>query len=112
MISGRQNKLLIIRFIKVNNIYHIVVTKKRSHSTARLDCIGKIGQHKPYTFCRINFTKLTKYLLEKNVLFSTPFAKFMGIDTAHLRHGKIPQYKKSLSIRDHKPFQISKFKNK
>jgi hypothetical protein len=108
MISGRQNKLLVIRFIKVNNIHHIVVTKKRSHSTARLDCIGKIGEHKPYTFCRINFTKLTKYLLEKNILFSIPFAKFMGIDTAHLQHGKMPKYKKLLPIQDYKPFKISR----
>jgi len=88
MISGRQNKLLVIRFIKVNNIHHIVVTKKRSHSTARLDCIGKIGEHKPYTFCRINFTKLTKYLLEKKYFIQYPVCQIHGY-----RHGTFTAWK-------------------
>lgn len=78
--TGRKNKLLVIRLLKVNNIHYIVVTKQHSRGISRLDSIGKIGQHCTYAFCRIDFKKLNKYLIEKNIMFTSAFAKIMGLD--------------------------------
>jgi hypothetical protein len=84
---GRLNKELIIRLIKTGNArsYDIIVTRKRSAGDSRLDKIGSVTTHAPYSWVKVDFNKLQKYLLEKNVKIATSVAKILGLDDMHLR---------------------------
>jgi hypothetical protein len=83
---GRENKHFIVRLLKVplksfgTPVYHIVVAKKRSKPTSRLDRLGSVAFKKPYSFLRIDITKLTKYLLNKNVKIANNVWKVLGLD--------------------------------
>lgn len=79
---GRQNKNIVIRLLKVTEppVYHIIVTRKRSKSNARIDRIGSIASKKPYAFLKLDIKKLTKYLLEKNVTIAATVWKYLNLD--------------------------------
>lgn len=92
---GRQNKDLILRLLKVNNepIYHIVVTRKRSKSTARLDRIGSISPRTKISMLKIDHKKLNKYLMLKNVKMTPCVAKVLNLDVNILLNQKNSGYK-------------------
>jgi len=79
---GRLNQQLIIRLLKVTNApyYHIIVTRKRSAGVSRLDRIGSIAAHAPYSWVKVDFNKLQKYLLEKNVKIAQSVVNVFGLD--------------------------------
>jgi len=79
---GRQNKNLILRLLKFNNepIYHIVVTRKRSKGTSRLDRIGSISPRTKISVLKLDYRKLNKYLVEKNVKITESVAKVLNLD--------------------------------
>jgi len=89
---GRQNNNIIVRLLKINEnpLYHIIITRKRSKATSRLDLIGYVGQKKNYTFLKIDFTKLTKYLCTKNIHFSKAVLNLLNLDCIHIKYLKIP----------------------
>lgn len=79
---GRQNKNLILRLLKVNNdpIYHIVVTRKRSKGTSRLDRVGSISPRRKISVLKLDYNKLNKYLIEYNVKITESVAKALNLD--------------------------------
>jgi ribosomal protein S16 len=83
---GRRNKDLIIRLIQITPkpTYHIIVTRKRSKATSRLDCIGYVKPRTNIAYIRLDITKLTKYLVQKNVKLSATFWKVLNLDLSIL----------------------------
>jgi ribosomal protein S16 len=69
---GRQQKNLTIRLLKITEdpIYHIVVTRKRSKNTSRIDRLGVLSPRFPITILKIDIKKLHKYLVEKEIKIS------------------------------------------
>jgi hypothetical protein len=81
-----KNKDLVIRLLKGSlkrrdrskNIYYIVVAKRRSKQTSRLDKLGTVAYRECYSFLKIDIKKLTKYLVDKNVKIAKNVWKVLG----------------------------------
>ncbi len=83
---GRQNKNLVLRMLKVplksfsRPVYQIVLARKRSKPTSRLDKVGILAYKKPYSFLKIDIRKLNKYLVNRNVKVAQNVWKVLGLD--------------------------------
>ncbi len=94
---GRQQKNLIIRLVKLKNnntVYHIIITRKRSHGKSMLDKIGEftIIPAKQYAYLKINRKKLSTYLYH-GITMSKAFLKVIGIESNILEFYNNPNKK-------------------
>ena len=85
--TGRKRKLLVLRLIRYKTRFDLIVTRKGGPSYSRLDKIGTIAlrddQPQHYSFCRIDFKKLYKYLISRRFSIATSVAKIWGLEKIH-----------------------------
>jgi len=93
---GFENKRIVIRLVKRRLIfpgkakkYFIIITRKRSRSTSRHDCVGTYTSHiDGYTHVRYFHKKLIKYLVYKHVTIEPIALRCFNIEPHFLVHKK------------------------
>jgi len=82
---SHRNKTLVIRLLKEkqNRSYHLVLTRKRSKGTSRLDSFGIVGRQRQFAYLKLNLLRFARALQQQEVYISTEVLKLLNIDFAY-----------------------------
>jgi len=99
--SAHRNKTLVIRLLreKNNRSIHLILSKKRSKGTSRLNSFGVFGQQRYFTLLKINLLKIYWFLAHKEAYISTEALEILNISLPFFQKTKRTLASKTLFSR-------------